>query len=140
LHYEPHLRVHPFDSLSHPFFDELREPGARLPNGKPLPNLFNFTDSELKMAEEKGLAKKLLPADNYKKLCTDRASRQVAQATAQAMTLQPIPPFNPANAAAAAAAAATAVAPSVPAANGSAVGGPVSPRAALASSTAQKKV
>jgi hypothetical protein len=26
----------------HPFFDELRDPNCRLPNGRPLPPLFNF--------------------------------------------------------------------------------------------------
>lgn len=30
------------EALAHPFFDELREPNARLPNGRPLPSLFNF--------------------------------------------------------------------------------------------------
>lgn len=30
------------DACAHPFFDELREPNARLPNGRPLPPLFNF--------------------------------------------------------------------------------------------------
>lgn len=30
------------DACAHPFFDELREPNARLPNGRPFPPLFNF--------------------------------------------------------------------------------------------------
>ena len=30
------------EALLHPFFDELRDPNARLPNGKSLPPLFNF--------------------------------------------------------------------------------------------------
>jgi hypothetical protein len=30
------------EACTHPFFDELREPNARLPNGRPLPPLFNF--------------------------------------------------------------------------------------------------
>lgn len=30
------------EALAHPFFDELREPNVRLPNGRPLPPLFNF--------------------------------------------------------------------------------------------------
>lgn len=29
--------------MIHPFFDELRSPETRLPNGKELPPLFNFT-------------------------------------------------------------------------------------------------
>ena len=32
-------------ALAHPFFDDLREPTARLPCGRSLPNLFNFTDA-----------------------------------------------------------------------------------------------
>jgi len=30
------------EACIHPFFDELRDPNARLPNGRPLPPLFNF--------------------------------------------------------------------------------------------------
>ena len=30
------------EALIHPFFDELRDPNARLPNGRILPPLFNF--------------------------------------------------------------------------------------------------
>ena len=29
-------------ALTHPFFDELRDPNTRLPNGRALPRLFNF--------------------------------------------------------------------------------------------------
>lgn len=31
------------EALCHEFFDELRVEGARLPNGKPMPELFNWT-------------------------------------------------------------------------------------------------
>jgi len=51
------IRIHCFNL----FFDELREPNARLPNSKPLPPLFNFTDEELKLMVKKGLLKKLIP-------------------------------------------------------------------------------
>lgn len=30
------------EACVHPFFDELRDANARLPNGRPLPPLFNF--------------------------------------------------------------------------------------------------
>lgn len=30
------------EACIHPFFDELRDPNASLPNGRPLPPLFNF--------------------------------------------------------------------------------------------------
>jgi len=87
LHYEPHLRLHPFESLAHPFFDELRDVNARLPNAKALPNLFNFTDSELKMAEQMGLTKKLIPPEIMKKIQAEKAAKVAAQANQP--TLQP---------------------------------------------------
>lgn len=36
------LSLSQLEALAHPFFDELREPNVRLPNGRPLPPLFNF--------------------------------------------------------------------------------------------------
>lgn len=30
------------EAIAHPFFDEIRQPNARLPNGRQLPPLFNF--------------------------------------------------------------------------------------------------
>ncbi|KAG9143387.1 hypothetical protein Leryth_017775 [Lithospermum erythrorhizon] len=42
LQYSPSLRYTALEACAHPFFDELREPNARLPNGHPLPPLFNF--------------------------------------------------------------------------------------------------
>jgi len=43
LVYDPKKRLKPMEALLHPFFDELREQRAKLPNGDPLPDLFNFT-------------------------------------------------------------------------------------------------
>ena len=31
------------EAMTQPFFDELRQEGARMPNGKDFPPLFNFT-------------------------------------------------------------------------------------------------
>ncbi|KAI6654697.1 Glycogen synthase kinase-3 [Oopsacas minuta] len=59
LEYTPSKRLHPLDSCAHNFFDELRAPDARLPNGRPLPELFNFTERELSIAP--GLNHILLP-------------------------------------------------------------------------------
>ncbi|THG20562.1 hypothetical protein TEA_005202 [Camellia sinensis var. sinensis] len=42
LQYSPSLRCTALEACAHPFFDELREPNPRLPNGRPLPLLFNF--------------------------------------------------------------------------------------------------
>ncbi|XP_045512589.1 glycogen synthase kinase-3 beta-like isoform X1 [Pieris brassicae] len=47
LEYTPGARLSPLQACAHSFFDELREASARLPNGRPLPPLFNFTDYEL---------------------------------------------------------------------------------------------
>lgn len=47
LEYTPSLRMTPLAACAHKFFDELREPSTRLPNGRELPPLFNFTPSEL---------------------------------------------------------------------------------------------
>lgn len=47
LAYSPSERVLPLNACIHPFFDELRDPNARLPNGEPLPpSLFDFTQTE----------------------------------------------------------------------------------------------
>jgi len=61
LLYVPSARLTALQVMAHPFFDELREPGVKLPNGKPPPELFNFTESEMALARELGLFEKLLP-------------------------------------------------------------------------------
>nr|GEY04972.1 shaggy-related protein kinase epsilon-like [Tanacetum cinerariifolium] len=48
------------EACIHPFFNELRDPSTRLPNGRPLPPLFNFKPQELKGASVELLAK-LIP-------------------------------------------------------------------------------
>ncbi|KAJ9552380.1 hypothetical protein OSB04_016425 [Centaurea solstitialis] len=45
--YSPNLRCTALEACVHPFFDELRDPSTRLPNGRPLPPLFNFKPQEL---------------------------------------------------------------------------------------------
>ena len=47
LVYDPVLRPTPMVSLLDPFFDELRDQNSRLPNGMPMPDLFNFTEGNL---------------------------------------------------------------------------------------------
>lgn len=61
LRYKPSERLLPLDSLAHPFFDELREPGARLPNGKSIPHLYDFTENEIKQLTNRGLIEKVIP-------------------------------------------------------------------------------
>lgn len=43
LVYNPEKRLKPLEALLHPYFDELRNPKCRI-NGKPLANLFDFTE------------------------------------------------------------------------------------------------
>lgn len=63
LRYEPLSRIDPFDSLAHPFFDELRDSNARLPNGAAFPEqLFNFTQEEVALAKQRGIADTLFPS------------------------------------------------------------------------------
>eukprot|EP00357_Protocruzia_adherens_P022054 CAMPEP_0114996450 /NCGR_PEP_ID=MMETSP0216-20121206/14316_1 /TAXON_ID=223996 /ORGANISM="Protocruzia adherens, Strain Boccale" /LENGTH=400 /DNA_ID=CAMNT_0002360653 /DNA_START=277 /DNA_END=1476 /DNA_ORIENTATION=+ len=59
LVYSPQQRLKPLEALLHPFFDELRDPNCRLPNGNPLPDLFNFTQEELSLQPE--LVEQLIP-------------------------------------------------------------------------------
>ncbi|GKT32122.1 Shaggy-related protein kinase epsilon [Aduncisulcus paluster] len=60
LVYNPKKRLTAIEALAHPFFDPLREPGVRLPNGKTLPNLFDFSPSELSLMSME-LREKILP-------------------------------------------------------------------------------
>jgi serine/threonine protein kinase len=46
LVYSPQTRPKPLEALLHPFLDQLRDPSCRLPNGDPLPDLFNWSAEE----------------------------------------------------------------------------------------------
>ncbi|KAI5105922.1 glycogen synthase kinase-3 alpha [Silurus meridionalis] len=43
LEYTPVTRLSPLEACAHAFFDELRQPNARLPSSRELPMLFNFS-------------------------------------------------------------------------------------------------
>ncbi|KAH7280429.1 hypothetical protein KP509_37G066900 [Ceratopteris richardii] len=60
LQYSPNLRFTALEACIHPFFDELRDPNTRLPNGRPLPQLFNFKPAELRGATPE-MIEKLIP-------------------------------------------------------------------------------
>ena len=64
LEYTPGNRTPPLDACAHAFFDELRDPATRLPNGKELPQLFNFTAQE--MAIKPSLMNALYPSHAQK--------------------------------------------------------------------------
>ncbi|XP_058051095.1 glycogen synthase kinase-3 alpha isoform X2 [Ahaetulla prasina] len=59
LEYTPATRLSPLEACANSFFDELREPNARLPNGRDLPPLFNFSPVELSI--QPGLNSNLIP-------------------------------------------------------------------------------
>ncbi|KAE9605444.1 hypothetical protein Lal_00025094 [Lupinus albus] len=61
LQYSPNLRCTALAACAHPFFDSLRDPSFSLPNGRPVPPLFNFTDQELVDAPDE-LRQRLIPA------------------------------------------------------------------------------
>ena len=52
LAYAPERRVKPLEGCGHPFFAELRDERTCLPNGNPLPPLFDFTPHELTSSPE----------------------------------------------------------------------------------------
>ena len=43
LEYTPSSRITPMEACAHAFFNELRQPGTRMPNGREFPPLYNFT-------------------------------------------------------------------------------------------------
>lgn len=47
LVYNPDKRLKPLEALLHPFFDDLRDKFTKLPNGTPLPNLFDFSKGKI---------------------------------------------------------------------------------------------
>ncbi|THG16765.1 hypothetical protein TEA_026992 [Camellia sinensis var. sinensis] len=67
LQYSPNLRCSALDALTHSFFEELRDPNTRLPNGRFLPPLFNFKPHELKGVPVEVLVK-LIP-EHARKQC-----------------------------------------------------------------------
>ncbi|XP_031474803.1 shaggy-related protein kinase epsilon-like [Nymphaea colorata] len=60
LQYSPNMRLTALEACAHPFFDDLRDPNARLPNGCPFPPLFDFQPQELEGASPE-LRQRLIP-------------------------------------------------------------------------------
>jgi len=59
LEYTPDARLSSVEAMCHPFFDELRQEGMRMPNGKDFPKLFDFTREELSSRPD--LIRQLVP-------------------------------------------------------------------------------
>jgi glycogen synthase kinase 3 beta len=70
LEYTPSSRLTAIEAMCHPFFDELKWPDTKLSSGKPLPELFDFSEVELSVKPE--LIKSLVPEFAREKLKADR--------------------------------------------------------------------
>ncbi|GMP81301.1 hypothetical protein CsSME_00036058 [Camellia sinensis var. sinensis] len=64
--YSPNSRCTALETCIHLFFDELRDPNTCLPNGRPLPPLFNFKPQELSD----------IPPDTLHRLIPEHARKQ----------------------------------------------------------------
>lgn len=74
LEYTPSARISPLQACAHNFFDELREPNTKLPSGRELPPLFNFTEAELKI--QPSLNPTLLPQHLQQQAETSSGAQQ----------------------------------------------------------------
>uniref|UniRef100_A0AAX7VGU1 [tau protein] kinase n=1 Tax=Astatotilapia calliptera TaxID=8154 RepID=A0AAX7VGU1_ASTCA len=81
LEYTPVTRLSPLEACAHAFFDELRQPNTRLPSGRELPPLFNFSPVELSIQPQ--LNSTLIPP--HARAQTSPASHEgsVSDSTAQ---------------------------------------------------------
>jgi len=66
LEYTPTARLSAIEAMTHYLFDELRQENTRMPNGKDLPRLFDFTKEELSIRPD--LNRKLIPPHAEAKL------------------------------------------------------------------------
>ena len=131
LAYEPQKRITAAAALLHPFFDELRTPGARLPDGGPLPPLFALSDEERKLFTPEQLDVLVPPharAGAAAGAAAGASARASAPQTARSDATMTLSSPTPAAAAVAGAGAGSAapLAPPTPAA--AAAGGPASAR------------
>jgi glycogen synthase kinase 3 beta len=60
LEYTPTTRLSAIEAMCHAFFDDLRQEATKMPNGKDLPPLFNFTREELSIRPD--LNRQLVPS------------------------------------------------------------------------------
>lgn len=60
LEYTPSARLSAIEAMCHPFFDDIRVESTKMPNGKDLPRLFDFTREELSIRPD--LVHQLVPS------------------------------------------------------------------------------
>lgn len=60
LEYTPSARYTAIEAMTHPLFDDLRQPDAKMESGKSMPTLFDFSREELSIRPD--LISKLVPA------------------------------------------------------------------------------
>ncbi|MGH0130025.1 UNVERIFIED_CONTAM: hypothetical protein FKN15_041015 [Acipenser sinensis] len=82
LEYTPTARLTPLEACAHSFFDELRDPNVKLPNGREKPSLFNFTTQEL--TSNPSLAAILIPAHARHQATTSTPTNASASTEANA--------------------------------------------------------
>jgi len=80
LEYTPSARITPLQACAHPFFNELRESNQKLPNGRDLPPLFNFTEAEL--AIQPSLNASLMPRYSQDGDASDNTSAAASSSNA----------------------------------------------------------
>jgi len=68
LEYTPESRLSAVEAMCHGFFTELRTEGLKMPNGKDLPPLFNFTREELSVRPD--LIRELVPPHHEPELAS----------------------------------------------------------------------
>jgi glycogen synthase kinase 3 beta len=68
LEYTPSARLTAIEAMCHPFFDDLRVADAKMPTGKDMPPLFNFTREELSIRPD--LNRKLVPSHAEQELAS----------------------------------------------------------------------
>jgi serine/threonine protein kinase len=88
LQYSPTERLKPMEGLTHEYFDELRSSACRLPNGKPLPPLFNFSEHEFHCAG--ALAAKILPQEEFEELSAKYGRPSASTAGSSSAPVSPI--------------------------------------------------
>ena len=69
--YNPKKRITPMEIMAHPFFDDLKNKDIYMNNGKYIiPNLFDFSESEIAMSKQRNLWTKIIPewSDGYQNL------------------------------------------------------------------------